>query len=96
MTAHIPRVIVTTPKADRLGLTPNILTRITLDGREWAVIGYKVEGNVEDMQRLTLTFLADVTITHSEPPPAPQYTEDDPDWSAMVSPISEDGGHSER
>jgi len=27
---------------------------------------------------------------------APQYTEDDPDWSAMVSPISEDGGHDER
>ena len=31
------------------------------------------------------------------PTPGPQYTEDDPDWSAMVSPISEkDGGHSER
>jgi hypothetical protein len=28
--------------------------------------------------------------------PAPQYTEDDPDWSAMVSPISEDGGHDDR
>jgi hypothetical protein len=29
--------------------------------------------------------------------PGPQYTEDDPDWSAMVSPISDtDGGHSER
>jgi hypothetical protein len=31
-----------------------------------------------------------------EPTPGPLYTEDDPDWSAMVSPISEDGGHSER
>ena len=32
-----------------------------------------------------------------EPPPGPQYTEDDPDWSAMVSPISEkDGGHDDR
>jgi hypothetical protein len=30
-------------------------------------------------------------------PPGPQYTEDDPDWSAMVSPISDtDGGHDER
>jgi hypothetical protein len=24
-----------------------------------------------------------------EPPPGPQYTEDDPDWSAMVSPNSD-------
>jgi hypothetical protein len=32
-----------------------------------------------------------------EPTPGPQYTEDDPDWSAMVSPISDtDGGHNER
>jgi hypothetical protein len=32
-----------------------------------------------------------------EPTPAPQYTEDDPDWSAMVSPISDtDGGHDDR
>jgi hypothetical protein len=31
------------------------------------------------------------------PTPAPQYTEDDPDWAAMVSPISDtDGGHSDR
>jgi hypothetical protein len=29
--------------------------------------------------------------------PGPQYTEDDPDWSAMVSPISDtDGGHDDR
>ena len=32
-----------------------------------------------------------------EPTPGPQYTEDDPDWSAMVSPISDtDGGHDDR
>ena len=34
--------------------------------------------------------------SREEPPPGPQYTEDDPDWAAMVSPISEDGGHDER
>jgi hypothetical protein len=63
---HIPNVVITTPKADRLGLTPNILTRVTIDGVEWAVTGYQVKGHVNDMQEFTLTFLADVTIVHRD------------------------------
>jgi len=35
--------------------------------------------NVDDMLRAAL----------EEPTPGPQYTEDDPDWSAMVSPNSD-------
>jgi hypothetical protein len=64
-------------------------------------------GNIADWQRLraaleepTPQLLRDGPYDDwskpEEPTPGPQYTEDDPDWSAMVSPISEDGGHDER
>ena len=65
MKQHIPRVEIVTP-VPRQGMTENILTRLTIDGAEWAVVGYRVEGaDVHGVQHLTLTFLADVTVTHT-------------------------------
>jgi hypothetical protein len=43
-----------------------------------------------------MELIAAIRAALEEPTPGPQYTEDDPDWSAMVSPISEDGGHDDR
>jgi hypothetical protein len=62
---HTPRVVIaTTPNIDRLVVGHN--TRVTVDGQEWPVRAYLVEGTVEQPQEVTLTFLADVTITHPE------------------------------
>ena len=67
MTAHIPRIHIESPEPDNLGTTPNILTRLTVDGEEWAVVGYVIDGSsVDRIQRVTLTFLANVTIRHPE------------------------------
>jgi hypothetical protein len=69
MTTHIPVIRIETPEPDNLGTTPNILTRLTIDGAEWAVVGYSVDGSsVDRIQRMTLTFLADVTIEHPHRP----------------------------
>jgi hypothetical protein len=65
MKHHIPVVRIETPEPDHLGATPNIFTHLTIDGAEWAVVGYSVDGSsVDRIQRVTLTFLADVTIAH--------------------------------
>lgn len=64
MKQHIPVVRIRTPEPDEQGATPNIFTRLTVDGHEWAVTAYRVEGDVADIQKVTLTFLADVTVEH--------------------------------
>jgi hypothetical protein len=62
---HLPRVVIRTPIATpEHPAVPVVLTDITIDGRRWYVTGYKVEGEVKGEQRVTLTFLADVTIEH--------------------------------
>ena len=67
MTQHIPLVRIVTPEPDRLGMTPAVLTRLTVDGEEWAVVAYEIKGRVDGIQRLVLEFLADVTVRHPEP-----------------------------
>jgi hypothetical protein len=63
---HIPRVAVTTPiPTPERPFIPSVLSRVTVDGRDWAIVGYKIEGSVDGEQRVTLTFIADVTIDHS-------------------------------
>lgn len=63
---HVPRVRITTPTTSpQRPETLNVLTRILLDGEQWYVLGYQVDGkDTHDLQKLTLTFLADVTIEH--------------------------------
>ena len=67
MNQHLPRVRIVTPEPDRLGMTPAIFTKLTVDGEEWPVVGYAIKGHVDGIQQVTLTFLADVTVTHPEP-----------------------------
>jgi hypothetical protein len=62
---HIPVVRIISPAPDKHGATPVVLTRLTVDGEEWAVTSYRVEGEVKDVQKVTLTFLADVTLEQS-------------------------------
>lgn len=66
MTQHIPVVRIVTPEPDRHGITPAVLSRLTVDGLEWPVVDYAVKGHVDGIQQVTLTFIADVTITHPE------------------------------
>lgn len=65
---HIPVVRIVTPEPDPTGMTQTVLSRIVIDGSEWAVTGYRIEGEVGDIQKITLTFLADVTVVHGEKP----------------------------
>jgi len=62
----VPRVRIVTPAPDKTGATPNILTNIEVDGAHWPIVDYRIDGNVNDLQHVTLTFLADVTIEHQE------------------------------
>jgi len=51
----------------------------------------------EDVARQRRLVTKPARAALEDPTPGPQYTEDDPDWSAMVSPISEtDAGHDDR
>jgi hypothetical protein len=68
---------------------------------EWQRRGPEVAPRMEALYREANGYSPDTPVLAraalEEPTPGPQYTEDDPDWSAMVSPISDtDGGHSER
>jgi hypothetical protein len=65
---HIPVVRIVTVEPDASGVTRDLFTRITVDGREWAIVSYAVEGEVKDVQKVTLTFLADATIAHRSEP----------------------------
>ena len=61
----IPRIVIVTPvPTDARPFPPVELTRITIDGEEWAVLSYRVEGEVAGYQKVTLRFVADVTIEH--------------------------------
>lgn len=59
---HIPRVRVISPEPDRAGITPAIFMRVLVDGDEWAITDYTIRAKVQDVQMVTLTFLADVTV----------------------------------
>lgn len=63
---YVPKVEVITPKPDHTGSTPGILTRVKVDGRDWSVVEYKVSCGSQGEQEVTLTFVADLTIGHSE------------------------------
>lgn len=64
----LPIVRIRTPKPDDHGATHNIFTNIEIDGRQWMVVGYAVNGDdgVDKIQTVTLTFLADVVIEHED------------------------------
>ena len=64
MTQHIPTVVITTPRPTSLGLTPGYATRVTIDGKDWAVEQYTIDGATRQSQKMTITFLADVTVQH--------------------------------
>jgi hypothetical protein len=64
MNPHIPTVRIVTPAADELGMVLTVLTRMTIDGEEWAVTEFAVKGSVDGLVTLSLTILADVTIEH--------------------------------
>lgn len=65
---HSPRVRIVTPAIGRVGETPNVLTRVEVDGELWPVIDYAVTGkHVDGWQTVTLTFHADVTVEHPGP-----------------------------
>lgn len=61
---HIPRVVIKTSAPDQHGFTPSIFSRVEVDGVLWAVTDYTVKGKVEDVQVLTLSVIADVTVEH--------------------------------
>ena len=63
---HVPKVRITTPEATATRpFVSTVLTHIEIDGQEWPVIDYKIEGRgVSGTQSVTLTFHADVTVEH--------------------------------
>jgi hypothetical protein len=62
MKQHVPIVRITTPPPDENGRVQGIYQRVEVDGREWAVSSYRVDAAATDIQRVTLTFLAELTI----------------------------------
>lgn len=65
---HVPRVrIWTDAPAVRGRMTTGRHTRVEVDGVDWPTFGYKIEGRVDDIQRVTLEFAADVTVERPEP-----------------------------
>ena len=64
MTQHIPVIKIVTPEPDKHGVTPVVLQKLTVDGVEWAVVGYELKGNVNGIQHFVMEFLADVTVSH--------------------------------
>jgi hypothetical protein len=67
MSAHIPVVRIITPEPNAAGITPAVLTRMTIDGQEWAIVSYELKSHVDGIQHLILEVLADVTVRHPEP-----------------------------
>jgi len=64
----IPRIKLVTPvPTDDHPFLPVELTHITVDGEEWGILDYKVGGSVGGFQKVSLTFVADLTIEHPEP-----------------------------
>jgi hypothetical protein len=64
---HVPVVRIRTPRpTDDRPFTPAVLTLIEVDGQQWLVHDYRIEGGMgEHMdQKVTLTFIADVVIEH--------------------------------
>lgn len=65
---HVPRVEIVTQPPDDKGITSNLFTRVLVDGVFWAATGYEIHGTkVDEIQSVTLTFLADVTVEHPKP-----------------------------
>jgi hypothetical protein len=64
MKPHIPKVVILTPEPNAVGITPAVLSRLTIDDEEWAIVSYEIKGRVDGIQHLVLEFLADVTVRH--------------------------------
>lgn len=63
---HVPAVTIRAPRPNGSGETPNILTRVEVDGQLWAVTRYSVDASIYEHQTVTLTFLADITVEHDQ------------------------------
>lgn len=71
MNLHFPRVRIITPPRNKGGIDTR-LTRVEVDGQVWPVWGYEVKSTaprlldvgrgVEQIQSVTLTFDANVTV----------------------------------
>jgi hypothetical protein len=59
---HMPKVRVIVPEPDKHGMTPSVFTRILVDGEAWAITDYVIRGDVDGLQTVTLTILADITV----------------------------------
>lgn len=66
MSDHVPVVEIITPYPEK-GVVKGIMTTVLVDGEQWPIFSYHVEGAADDVQKITLTFLADVTIRRTEP-----------------------------
>ena len=65
---HIPKVRITYPVVPQ-GLASPALTKITVDGETWPIVGYKIEESRDTDRQVTITFLADVEMVPIEPQP---------------------------
>lgn len=87
---HIPTVVLATIRPNDEG-TPGRLTHVTVDGVEWPVQMYEIVGSFNEYQTITLTFFADVTITHETPAVVYQQVDGSlvPDRGPFVHPEDE-------
>jgi hypothetical protein len=44
---------------------PAVLSSVTVDGEQWPIVAWKIESNVDGVAQVTLTFYADLTVTHA-------------------------------